>query len=332
MNENQEGMDGQGIEPQRLDRRGDELIFAEMPEHTSRGKSSVLFLLAVVAVVIANICGGLIFSIMDGRHLLAADMLYRIITTALLLMFYAAMLRFLEHRPDPLAAMGLPLWPGWLRETLLGAAISLGLISLAVGAIAIFGHFEPHESWNGVAARRLVEVTILFLFGALMEELMFRGYPFQKVIDAVNPAGAILLFSALFGYVHLKNPNAGGMLSWGFFNTLAIGAVFAVAYLRFKSLWLPFGMHFGWNFALGVLYGLPVSGISSFSVVVRSKAVGPILLTGGDYGIEASLTGAVVIMIGLGIILALPARRSRAIAQVGETPVAEMSPEHPSGI
>ena len=105
---------------------------------------------------------------------------------------------------------------------------------------------------------------LLLLSGALLEEAMFRGYPFQRLVEAVGPVWAVVALSALFGAAHLGNPNASGVLSWAFLNTIAIGVLLALAYLRTRTLWLPFGIHFGWNFALGFVFGLPVSGMNTF--------------------------------------------------------------------
>lgn len=324
----------QGIQP-----AGESSAELSLPESESTGKwyprakAFLLFLVSFFCAILANnICGKIGFKVAP-RHPLLADTLYRVLTTIAMLLVYSAMLRYLDReRGSTLAAMGLPLRKGWLRESLLGVAIAFGLITLAVSAIAVFGHIEMHTALNGVAVRRLVEVTILLLFGAIMEELMFRGYPFQRLVDAVGKTGAILLFSALFGYVHLNNPNAGGFLSWGFFNTIAVGVVFAIAYLKFRTLWLPWGMHFGWNFSLGVVYGLPVSGLSLFSVVIKSSATGPALLTGGAYGIEASLTGAVAIVVGLAVVLALPGPRNTVLPFRLQSPLIELSPQRPNGI
>jgi hypothetical protein len=112
--------------------------------------------------------------------------------------------------------------------------------------------------------------------------------------------------SALFAAAHLGNPNAGGVLSWAFFNTIAIGVLLAVAYLRTRTLWFPFGIHFGWNFALGFVFGLPVSGLSDFSVLVHGSIRGRRWLTGGAYGLENS--GAAAILLALSLLLVLLAR------------------------
>jgi hypothetical protein len=104
----------------------------------------------------------------------------------------------------------------------------------------------------------------------------------------------------LFGAVHLNNPGAS---VWGFLNTIVVGVLLSVAYLRTRSLWLPWGLHFGWNFALGAVFGLPVSGLNDFSVMLTSSAQGPRWLTGGAYGMEASATGTLVLVLGLIVIV-----------------------------
>ena len=144
-------------------------------------------------------------------------------------------------------------------------------------------------------------VVVLMLGGALMEELAFRGYPFQKLTESLGALGAVLVLSALFGAVHLQNPESSGWLSWGFFNTIAVGIIFALVRIRTASLLFPFGLHFGWNFFQGAVFGLPVSGLEEFSTVVRATVHGAPALTGGTYGPEASATCALVLVIALPI-------------------------------
>ena len=144
------------------------------------------------------------------------------------------------------------------------------------------------------------------MVGALAEELMFRGYPFQRLVEAVGPVGAIAIFSILFGAVHLMNPGATAI---GLVNTVLIGVVLAIAYLRTRALWLPWGLHFGWNASLGLLFGLPVSGLRMFNVVDRMSAPGPTWLTGGSYGPEASVPGAIAVLVGLLVVCVWPMER-----------------------
>jgi hypothetical protein len=108
--------------------------------------------------------------------------------------------------------------------------------------------------------------------------------------------GAIVVLSVLFGAGHLGNPHAS---FFGVLNTVLVGVLLSIAYLRTKALWLPYGIHLGWNVALGMIFGLPVSGMTAFSVLVKGTASGPKWLTGGEYGLEASLTGTAVILLGI---------------------------------
>ena len=153
---------------------------------------------------------------------------------------------------------------------------------------------------------RAAIVVVVLISGALAEELMFRGYPFQRLVEGIGPAGAIVVFSVLFGVVHLSNPGAS---VWGLINTVAIGVLLSVTYLRTRALWLPWGIHFAWNTVLGLCLGLPVSGLRLFNVVVHASATGPKWLTGGSYGIEASAPGALAVVMGLVIVSKLPLSR-----------------------
>jgi len=84
--------------------------------------------------------------------------------------------------------------------------------------------------------------------------------------------------------------------------TIVVGALLALAYLRTGALCLPFGIHLGWNLTLGLVYAPPVSGITLFAVLNQGHADGPTWLTGGDYGIEASLTGMLVYLLGIAVV------------------------------
>ncbi len=232
-------------------------------------------------------------------HPLLADAAYRWLASAVLVGGFAFFTRVVDQWDGNVwDYLGLPWRRSALRQASAGLAISAVLITTAVSAIAIFGGlaFSPHFTIRTFAHQ--IIVVVLLLGGALLEELAFRGYPFQRLVEAIGPAGAIIVLSIFFGAVHLQNPNAQGMLSLGFFNTILVGVLFAYAYLRTRTLWLPIGMHFGWNLFLGVVYGLPVSGIRDFSIVLRSSAHGSRLLTGGGYGIEASLPGTLVLLLG----------------------------------
>ncbi len=256
------------------------------------------FVAALWAVGVFWGCG-FVYALFPNHNLLP-DLLFSLITSILTAAGFAVCLRVLDFNPHPLpVALALPLDRVALRQWASGLALGGVLISADVLCIAGFGSLHLHLHLSRPMLLRAAAVTVLLLFAALTEELSFRGYPFQKLTEACGAFWAVVLLSALFGAVHLWNPASGGWLSWGFFNTLAVGALFALARIRSGSLWLPFGLHFGWNLFQGAVFGLPVSGLHDFASLITASVHGSPLLTGGNYGPEASLTCAVVLLLAV---------------------------------
>jgi membrane protease YdiL (CAAX protease family) len=226
--------------------------------------------------------------------------------------------------------IGLPR-RNWGRELLAGTLLGIALIFLAVVIIAIF--FNYHITQITLNPRTLIlPIVVLFVLvtGALAEELMFRGYPFQRLVEWVGPAGAIMILSALFGAVHLHNPHVSdsrAVQAFAFSNTLLIGIVLALAYLRTRALWFPWGLHLAWNATLGLVFGLPVSGISSFALLVKAKARGPEWFLGGGYGIEGGALGTLLVILGLGyVVLFVKPRAAILPALVDEVASSSIQP------
>jgi membrane protease YdiL (CAAX protease family) len=262
--------------------------------------SLVSALLSVLAFLAAGYAAGAI----AGDHVLLFELIFRPLVALLLMALYVWMLTVADHREDHrIAALGLPRAKGWLKQFAIGCTLGFGLTALAIVPIIIWGHTSTRFRLSVHTLPRLGAVLLILLAGALAEELMFRGYPFQHLVQGIGAVGAIMAFSVMFGAVHLANPGAS---LWGLLNTILIGVLLSISYLRTRALWLPWGIHFGWNFALGVLFGLPVSGLRLFNVVVRTTATGPAWLTGGNYGLEASATAVVVILIGVVVVWKLP--------------------------
>jgi uncharacterized protein len=144
--------------------------------------------------------------------------------------------------------------------------------------------------------RSLVSSAALLLVAALAEEAMFRGYPLQTLTRARLTVLGILLTSLPFGFVHLGNPNVVPGVT--FANTAFAGVWLAAAYLRTRSLWFPLGVHFGWNWALGWIFGLPISGLRIVSnPLLIGEDAGPAWLTGGRYGIEGGVACSVALVV-----------------------------------
>lgn len=226
--------------------------------------------------------------------------LYFLFLVFLYMTVFGGMGSVLEGQDRPFTAMGLAPRPGWGEEVALGAAVGWGLVVVVVGVIAVAGALRvafDHSaaSWAGFW---LNLVTILL--ASLGEEIAFRGYPFQRLIEATGPITAVLIASIAFGLMHAGNPDATPR---SVVVTMLYGVLFSVAYLRTRALWVSWGLHFGWNFALAVIFGLPMSGLERFSSLVQTHARGPVWLTGGGYGPEASVTAAIVLFGGIWVVV-----------------------------
>ena len=262
------------------------------------------FVISLVLSFAAFFIAGVFSEAIAGQHSLVLEVCFRSSLALLLIGLYVWLLTIVDHVHDyRIAALGLPLTHGWRRQFLTGCIVGLLLTVLAVLPIAIWGNASFTFHLGFYLLPRDGAVLIVLLVGALAEELVFRGYPFQRLEEGIGAVGAVAVFSVLFGAVHLSNPEAS---RWGLLNTILIGILLSIAYLRTHALWLPWGIHFGWNTALGFFFGLPVSGLRMFNVVVRTSVSGPRWMTGGGYGIEASATGTIAVLIGLVIIWKLP--------------------------
>ena len=222
------------------------------------------------------------------------ELVNRTVLLFLLIVGYAAMGYVGQKQRAPIKAMGLDLRLGWRREFALGAAIGWGGMLACVLPIAIIGGLvvTVYTTWHQFALI-LVDLAVLAI-AALAEEVAFRGYPFQRLIEAIGPTAATFFISILFGLIHWNNPGATGAST---LVTILSGWLLALAYLRTRALWVAWGFHFAWNAAMGVLFGLPVSGITNFSPVIASNTIGPSWITGGDYGPEGSAICAIVMLV-----------------------------------
>jgi membrane protease YdiL (CAAX protease family) len=196
--------------------------------------------------------------------------------------------------------LGLPSRPTARREWTLGAAIGWGSVVFAVLPMALAGTLHV-TFWTAPRSFGLLILNLAtIVVASLAEEAAFRGFPYRRLIDAFGPVAATICMSILFGILHALNP--GATLASTLITMLA-GLLLSIAWLRTHGLWLPWGFHFAWNASMGLLFGLPVSGITDFSSIVQTRTFGRFWLTGGDYGPEGALLTAAVLLIALVILI-----------------------------
>ncbi|MHB0934941.1 MAG: CPBP family intramembrane glutamic endopeptidase [Armatimonadota bacterium] len=197
----------------------------------------------------------------------------------------------------PSRTLGISPEGKWLPQLLLGLAVGIGMIVLVMGVLWASG--SATIRWQSVekgALLLLAGSAVFMLLVGLAEELLFRGYLFQTLLRGIGPLLTLFFTSILFAAFHLGNPN-WTLLSLT--NIFVFGVLFGLLYLRSGSLWLPIGLHAGWNFAQ-VLFHVPVSGSAiPFPTPFMVSLTGPRLIAGGDFGPEG---GVVVSAVGLAVI------------------------------
>jgi membrane protease YdiL (CAAX protease family) len=190
----------------------------------------------------------------------------------------------------PLRALGWSPHRGWLRDLALGTLFGFATLAVAALASTLFGGYRftlAPEGFGVAFAKTFFGAALVYVLLAAAEEATFRGYSLQTLMRSLPFLVAVLPSSVVFAYLHHHfNPNV--VPGFTFVNTALAGLWLAVAFWRTRSLWFPLGLHWSWNWAMGSVLGLPVSGITSLTraPLLRATDAGPAWLTGGSYGIE----------------------------------------------
>jgi membrane protease YdiL (CAAX protease family) len=219
---------------------------------------------------------------------------------------YWAVMRFVARRPmQEIAGRRAGI------QALLGGGIGLAFVLVSALLIAAFGGYS--FTWSSSDFLPVVlTVAAVSLGGAVTEELIFRGLVLQAVERLWGSRAALAITALLFGGLHLANP---GATAW---SSLAIaieaGVLLGAAFLWRRNIWFVVGLHFTWNATEGLL-GIPVSGHVTASLLTTDVS-GPVLLTGGDFGLEASIV-PVTVSVLLAIPMLVRAHRQGALVRAG---------------
>ena len=230
----------------------------------------------LVTVAAVAFAGSLGVGAVQGNALLT--LILGVATAVLAVFVYAWVVRWSERRaPVEVAAKGAAGAVG--RGVLIGA----GLFAAVIVNIAFMGGYR-------IAGLGSVSGAVA-LFGfmaaaAVTEELIFRGILFRILEERTGTWPALALTGLLFGLSHLFNQHAS---LWGAIAiAIEAGGMLAAAYAATRTLWVPIGLHFGWNFAAAGIFGAEVSGNGAPEGLLNGVTSGPALLTGGEFGPEAS--------------------------------------------
>ncbi|MET4657614.1 membrane protease YdiL (CAAX protease family) [Streptomyces sp. PvP037] len=231
----------------------------------------------LVAVVAVAAIGGQ--SVSAVRDTWGLTLVLGVLVSVLALLVYRWVVGRTEHRPvtelDPDGA-----GPALGRGTLIGVV----MFGMVITNLATSGNYEVHGlgSVGGMAG----------LFGfmaaaAVTEEVLYRGVLFRIAEEYLGTWIALVLTALLFGLSHLLNAHA---TLWGAVAiAIEAGGMLAAAYAATRNLWVPIGVHFGWNFAAGGIFSTEVSGNDTEQGLLDATTSGNEWLTGGDFGPEGSV-------------------------------------------
>jgi membrane protease YdiL (CAAX protease family) len=231
-----------------------------------------------------------------------SPLLEQALLVVLLLVGYAGMGFVLDHQLHPIREQGLPVRSGWSGELGLGLAVGWALAVACVLLMAVFGGIAIVLSTEISAWGWLVAYAAFFALVALAEEIVFRGYGFQRLVKSVGPLGASFGFAVFYAVLQTLLPGSSRV-------SVAVAAVLTLllsaAYLRTRALWVSWGINFAWKASRALLFGLAVSGENGRSPVVQGNPMGPFWLTGGGYGLDGSWVAFFVLLAAIPVLFRL---------------------------
>jgi CAAX protease family protein len=237
----------------------------------------VRFVKQFVVVAAVALVGSAGTNAVEGNALLT--LVLGMVTAALAVLAYRWVVGRTEHRaPEELA------WDGAVARLTRGALIGIAMFAAVVLNIAFLGGYHVNGVGSVTGALGLLGYMAA---AATTEELIFRGLLFRIVEEHAGTWIALGLTGVAFGLIHLTNPDA---TLWGAIAiAIEAGFMLGACYAATRNLWVPIGLHFGWNAAAGAIFSVVVSGNGESKGLLDATMSGSTLVTGGDFGPEGSL-------------------------------------------
>lgn len=206
----------------------------------------------------------------------------------------------IERRPA--AHLGIGVSKRTPLEVVTGFAIPCLALLVVMAPLIAFGALRYGDDDGSLRTWAAGLTWLVFALGvpAAAEEALFRGYPFQKLVELVGPVVATLAASAAFALAHGNNPSVG---AFALVNIFLAGVMLSVAFLRTGSLWFATAIHLGWNWMIAGPLDLPVSGLEVFDAALyEPRHLGSPWLTGREFGPEGGLSGLLALLLVTGAV------------------------------
>lgn len=186
----------------------------------------------------------------------------------------------------------------WIKELCWGGLVGSALMLVPAIFMRSLGWVD--WQWNPAGFSTLPFTVLLFAEVAVAEELLFRGFIFQRLIDGLGQWPAQLILAGYFLLTHLNNPGMQGDVKvLASINIFIASLLFGLAFIRTKSLAMPLGLHFMANLMQGGMLGFGVSGTDQSGLLKPIFSEVPVRTTGGQFGLEASIPGLICVVIAL---------------------------------
>ena len=186
----------------------------------------------------------------------------------------------------------------WIKNLIAGISLGAALMILPALFLYLGGWLSWQVSATDVMA--LLSAAGLFISVAIAEEFLFRGFVFQRLIAGIGVWAAQLIMAGYFLLIHLNNPGMTGSIKlFASVNIFLASIMFGLAFIKTKSLAMPIGLHFMANWVQGTLLGFGVSGNEETSLLKPIFYNAPQWLTGGSFGLEASVPGLICVIIAI---------------------------------
>jgi membrane protease YdiL (CAAX protease family) len=226
-----------------------------------------------------------------------------LLTAVVAVLVYGWVVRRTEHRaPVEVSLKGAGAGISW------GTLLGIALFGAVIAIIAFFGDYTINGLGTPASAVALLGIMV---GAAVTEELVFRGVLFRNVERWTGTWIAFALTGSLFGLIHLLNANAS---LWGAIAiAIEAGGMLTAAYIATRKLWVPIGLHFGWNIAASAIFSTEVSGSNTAQGLLDATMSGPALVTGGDFGPEGSIYAVVFGVLATGVFMWLAYRRGHVV-------------------